>query len=103
MATENHTYSTYIPIEYEDFSHCHLKLSEDRFANQQSLKQTRENDRFSQVLGWMWISICLNGFILSVVIIGVYVVSLQHYLGVVFLSDILEKKKGATWGIWGFP
>ena len=51
----------------------------------------------------MWISICLNGFILSVVIIGVYVVSLQHYLGVVFLSDILEKKKGATWGIWGFP
>lgn len=46
------------------------------------------------VLGWMWISICLNGLILSVVIIGVYVVSLQHYLGVVFLSDILEKKKG---------
>ena len=42
----------------------------------------------------MWVSICLNGFILSVVIIGVYVVSLQHYLGVVFLSDILELKKG---------
>ena len=49
----------------------------------------------------MWISICLNGLILSVVIIGVYVVSLQHYLGVVFLSDILEKKKGATWGFHG--
>jgi len=44
------------------------------------------------VLGWMWVSICLNGFILSAVIIGIYVTALQHYLGVVFLSDILSLK-----------
>ena len=37
-------------------------------------------------------SICLNGFILSVVIIGIYVTALHHYLGVVFLSDILSLK-----------
>ncbi|CAK9009207.1 unnamed protein product [Durusdinium trenchii] len=44
------------------------------------------------VLGWMWVSICLNGLILSAVIIGIYVVALQHYLGVVFLSEILTLK-----------
>ncbi|CAK9078020.1 Calcium-transporting ATPase 1 (BACCA1) [Durusdinium trenchii] len=44
------------------------------------------------VLGWMWVSTCLNGLILSAVIIGIYVVALQHYLGVVFLSEILTLK-----------
>lgn len=46
----------------------------------------------------MWVSICLNGLILSVVIIVVYVVSLKKYLGVVFLSDILDKKNAAARG-----
>ncbi|CAE7359679.1 unnamed protein product [Symbiodinium natans] len=45
------------------------------------------------VLGWMWVSILLNGFVLSVVIIAVYTVSLHHYLGVVFLDDILKAKE----------
>ena len=38
-------------------------------------------------------SILLNGFVLSAVIIGVYTVSLHHYLGVVFLDDILKAKE----------
>ena len=41
----------------------------------------------------MWVSILLNGFVLSAVIIGVYTVSLHHYLGVVFLDDILKAKE----------
>ena len=45
-------------------------------------------------------SICLNGFILSAVIIGIYVTALQHYLGVVFLSDILSLKNPGG-GVWG--
>jgi len=31
------------------------------------------------VLGWMWMSICMNGLLLSIVIIFVYVVALMHY------------------------
>jgi len=45
------------------------------------------------VLGWMWVSILLNGFVLSAVIIAVYTISLHHYLGVVFLDDILKAKE----------
>jgi magnesium-transporting ATPase (P-type) len=42
------------------------------------------------VLGWMWVSIVLNGMILSAVIIVVYLVSLWHYCdGAVLLEDIL--------------
>merc|ERR1712070_274567 len=32
------------------------------------------------VLSWMWISICVNGLILSAVIIGIYIVSLDYYM-----------------------
>ena len=46
-----------------------------------------------EVLGWMWVSILLNGFVLSAVIIAVYTISLHHYLGVVFLDDILKAKE----------
>ena len=31
-----------------------------------------------KVLNWMWVSILLNGFVLSAVIIGVYIISLQQ-------------------------
>jgi len=41
------------------------------------------------VLGWMWISMVLNGAVLSVVIIAVYIISLMLYCdGRVFQSDI---------------
>jgi len=41
------------------------------------------------VLGWMWFSMVLNGTVLSVVIIAVYVVSLVHYCnGEIFQDDI---------------
>jgi len=42
------------------------------------------------VLGWMWVSICGNGILLSAVIIGVYVAALYHYCdGLIFQEDIL--------------
>lgn len=34
------------------------------------------------ILSWMWLSITVNGMILSAVIIGVYLVSLDHYMNV---------------------
>jgi len=34
------------------------------------------------ILSWMWLSITVNGMILSAVIIGVYIVSLDHYMNV---------------------
>jgi len=41
------------------------------------------------VLGWMWLSMVLNGAVLSAVIIAVYIVSLMHYCdGQVFQADI---------------
>merc|ERR1712023_407607 len=40
------------------------------------------------ILSWMWQSIFVNGMILSAVIIAIYVLALDHYLGVVFLSDL---------------
>jgi len=41
------------------------------------------------VLGWMWLSMVLNGAVLSAVIIGVYIVSLMHYCdGQIFQADI---------------
>jgi len=42
------------------------------------------------VLGWMWMSINMNGAILSGVIIGVYIFALQHFCGEIFQEDILE-------------
>merc|ERR1712232_324886 len=42
------------------------------------------------VLGWMWVSICGNGILLSIVIIGVYAAALYNYCGgSVLQSDIL--------------
>eukprot|EP00928_Gymnodinium_smaydae_P014319 TRINITY_DN15221_c0_g1_i1.p2 TRINITY_DN15221_c0_g1~~TRINITY_DN15221_c0_g1_i1.p2 ORF type:complete len:151 (+),score=41.09 TRINITY_DN15221_c0_g1_i1:23-454(+) len=42
------------------------------------------------VLGWMWCSIIINSVVLSGVIIGVYVFSLEHFCyGFVFKADIL--------------
>jgi len=40
------------------------------------------------VLGWMWFSMVLNGTVLSVVIIAVYVFSLSHYCDAIFQDDI---------------
>jgi len=34
------------------------------------------------ILSWMWLSITVNGMILSAVIIGVYLVSLDHYMNI---------------------
>merc|ERR1719408_943039 len=43
------------------------------------------------VIGWMWMSINMNGAILSAVIIGVYIISLQHFCdGAVNQTDILK-------------
>jgi len=43
------------------------------------------------VLGWMWLSMVMNGVVLSAVIIGVYVVALMHYCdGALTQVDITE-------------
>merc|ERR1711953_401355 len=43
------------------------------------------------VIGWMWMSINMNGAILSAVIIGVYVIALQHFCdGNIIQTDILK-------------
>merc|ERR1712190_628407 len=43
------------------------------------------------VIGWMWMSINMNGAILSAVIIGVYIMSLMHFCdGAVNQTDILK-------------
>lgn len=43
------------------------------------------------VLAWMWVSMVLNGAVLSIVIIAVYIYSLVHYCdGNIFQSDINE-------------
>merc|ERR1711879_195349 len=43
------------------------------------------------VIGWMWMSINMNGAILSAVIIGVYIISLQHFCdGNINQTDIIE-------------
>merc|ERR1712151_1329644 len=43
------------------------------------------------VIGWMWMSINMNGAILSAVIIGVYIISLQHFCdGAVNQTEILK-------------
>eukprot|EP00929_Paragymnodinium_shiwhaense_P030794 TRINITY_DN17386_c0_g2_i1.p1 TRINITY_DN17386_c0_g2~~TRINITY_DN17386_c0_g2_i1.p1 ORF type:complete len:1094 (-),score=238.22 TRINITY_DN17386_c0_g2_i1:586-3867(-) len=42
------------------------------------------------VLGWMWVSICMNAAVLSGVILGIYVVALMYYCeGAVFQEDII--------------
>jgi len=41
------------------------------------------------VLMWMWVSICMNGLILSAVIIVIYLISLNHYVGEIFQTEIL--------------
>jgi len=42
----------------------------------------------SVVLGWMWVSMVMNGVVLSVVIICVYIGALMYYCGKVFQDDI---------------
>merc|ERR1712151_782696 len=43
------------------------------------------------VINWMWTSINMNGAILSAVIIGVYMISLQHFCdGAVIQTDIMK-------------
>merc|ERR1719378_1766112 len=43
------------------------------------------------VIGWMWMSINMNGAILSAVIIGVYIIALQHFCdGQVTQKEIIE-------------
>merc|ERR1712084_100036 len=43
------------------------------------------------VISWMWMSINMNGAILSAVIIGVYIIALQHFCdGAVNQSEILK-------------
>merc|ERR1712019_123852 len=43
------------------------------------------------VIGWMWMSINMNGAILAGVIMGVYIISLQHFCdGAVNQTDILK-------------
>merc|ERR1719329_1420315 len=49
------------------------------------------------VLDWMWLSMCVNGFILSAVIVAVYVVSLMHYCEGAILQteiDAVKEEKG---------
>merc|ERR1712232_319376 len=55
------------------------------------LKQRPRPKNEPVVLPWMWMSINMNGAILSGVIIGVYIISLQHFCdGAVNQSDILQ-------------
>ncbi|CAE7634312.1 unnamed protein product [Symbiodinium sp. CCMP2456] len=42
------------------------------------------------VLGWMWLSICLNGLVLAIVIIAIYLISLHRFAGAIFLRDIFS-------------
>jgi magnesium-transporting ATPase (P-type) len=48
------------------------------------------------VLGWMWLSICANGILLSAVILFVYVGALYHYTGAYLQSDILCPSMSGT-------
>jgi magnesium-transporting ATPase (P-type) len=53
------------------------------------LKQRPRPKSEPVVLGWMWFSMVLNGAILSIVVIGVYIFSLTHYCdGQILQEDI---------------
>eukprot|EP00929_Paragymnodinium_shiwhaense_P042833 TRINITY_DN22100_c0_g1_i1.p1 TRINITY_DN22100_c0_g1~~TRINITY_DN22100_c0_g1_i1.p1 ORF type:complete len:1070 (-),score=330.22 TRINITY_DN22100_c0_g1_i1:352-3561(-) len=55
------------------------------------LKQPPRPKKEPIVLNWMWMSIIMNGTILSIVILGVYIVSLRHYCdGLILQEDILD-------------
>jgi len=41
------------------------------------------------VLGWMWTSICMNGFLLAAIIFVIYVIALLHYCDGQILNDDL--------------
>jgi potassium/sodium efflux P-type ATPase len=43
------------------------------------------------ILGWMWISIFMNGFILAGVILGIYSFSLYHFIGAISYSEIITE------------
>merc|ERR1712003_495863 len=55
-----------------------VALGMERCA-QNILKQPPRPKKQPIVIGWMWMSINMNGAILSAVIIGVYVIALQHF------------------------
>jgi len=46
------------------------------------------------VLGWMWFNMVLNGAVLSVVIIAVYLIALMHYCDDMVLQDDIKKLAG---------
>mmetsp|Transcript_81079 Transcript_81079/g.247745 ORF Transcript_81079/g.247745 Transcript_81079/m.247745 type:complete len:379 (-) Transcript_81079:18-1154(-) len=49
------------------------------------------------VLGWMWLSMVMNGAVLSIVIIIVYIISLSRYCdGSVFQEDIAQLEDSST-------
>merc|ERR1711959_352995 len=57
-------------------------------AEKDILKQPPRPKKEPIVLGWMWISILMNGAVLSTIIIGIYIFSLNHYIGAIFNDDI---------------
>jgi Ca2+-transporting ATPase len=57
-------------------------------AEKDILKQPPRPKKEPIVLGWMWISILMNGVVLSTIIIGIYIFSLNHYVGAIFNDDI---------------
>lgn len=57
-------------------------------AEKDVLKQPPRPKKEPIVIGWMWISILMNGMVLSTIIIGIYIFSLNHYIGAIFNDDI---------------
>lgn len=60
-------------------------------AEKNILKQRPRPKEEPIVLNWMWLAMVLNGAVLSVVIIGVYIVALMHYCdGEIFQTNIYK-------------
>lgn len=58
-------------------------------AEQGILKQRPRPKSEPVVLGWMWLSMVMNGAVLSLVVIAVYIASLTHFCdGQVLISDL---------------
>jgi magnesium-transporting ATPase (P-type) len=57
-------------------------------AEKDILKQPPRPKKEPIVLGWMWLSIFMNGMVLSSIIIGIYIFSLHHFVGAIFNDDI---------------
>jgi potassium/sodium efflux P-type ATPase len=54
------------------------------------LKQPPRPRKEPIVIGWMWWSIVMNGVVLSSIIIGIYIFSLNYYVGEIFHDDITD-------------